>query len=571
MTALTRSTQRRLQKLKQVPSVWEGDRRLLDASLTDALEAGAESKGECLLWVDGTETLVRAMDIVPTGTGTEALVRTLIRAMENPHSSAQPSRPQKIVVRDREIQFFLRGVLQDLGITVDYAPELPLIDEIFRGLQEAARQQTPFLLSEYAEALLDIAAQLWHDAPWEALNEEKILEINLNYGDVETLYVSILGMMGVEYGILMYRSLDSLRQFRQQVLGSDESSQRLEEAFLEQDCFFLTFDQLERAPSLSSSEPFSRHLTAVKKKVPEDAAEMFEAIGLEPSFGNIHPLEGMRPSLDEEESPTVLVALTALHRFFKKNRKALGADEFPAISGSYRIPDPQTPTSTVSVGVATRPDLAKELFEIAASIGMAQLMNGAAPPLSVLSSASSPSPIVRDDLVPSDSFFSLGAMPWDVLDVVRHTVQVHQVTDDDFLTKADDFPLILIQTSRPKALKLIQGLQEAGGLQAICFNPGEDPFAAQRYDLGLLQANNGDLFLFGEFEDDDPVHMQARKKWDQRCQKTKGHCGLVIARGLKGASRGNPDLKDMMALFEVRSLSAQDLGLGSLELMPQFE
>jgi hypothetical protein len=46
---------------------------------------------------------------------------------------------------------------------------------------------------------------------------------------------------------------------------------------------------------------------------------------------------------------------------------------------------------------------------------------------------------------------------------------------------------------------------------------------------------------------------------------------LVIAKGLTGASRGNPKLKDMMALFEVRSLSAQELGIGTLRLVPQFD
>ena len=35
----------------------------------------------------------------------------------------------------------------------------------------------------------------------------------------------------------------------------------------------------------------------------------------------------------------------------------------------------------------------------------------------------------------------------------------------------------------------------------------------------------------------DPVHIQARKKWDQRCKKTKGYCGLVIAKGSKGCGK----------------------------------
>lgn len=132
-------------------------------------------------------------------------------------------------------------------------------------------------------------------------------------------------------------------------------------------------------------------------------------------------------------------------------------------------------------------------------------------------------------------------------------------------------PVVLIQTTRPKAKALIDQIQKAGGLRGIGFNPGEDPFEGERYDLGILQTENSNLYLFGEFPEADPTHIAARKKWEQRSQKIQGYCGLIIAMGLTGASRGNPKPRDMMAFFEARSLSAQELGLGMLQLMPQFE
>jgi len=45
---------------------------------------------------------------------------------------------------------------------------------------------------------------------------------------------------------------------------------------------------------------------------------------------------------------------------------------------------------------------------------------------------------------------------------------------------------------------------------------------------------------------------------------------LIIAKGLMGASRGQPQFKDMIALLEVRWVSAKDLGIGPLQLMPMF-
>lgn len=552
MTALNRSTARRLQQLRQVPSVWEGDRRVLAPRLIRNAETDSPQQGDCILWVDGSEGLVRAMDVVSSDAGPEAVVRTLLQAMEYPHSSGMPARPQKILVRDREIQFYLRGVLQDLNIVVDYAADLPLIDEIFRGLQGISADKPPELPAPYAQPILEVTRQIWQAEPWTTLDEEKIIAIELNYGDVETLYVSILGMLGMEYGILMYRSLESLKKFRQQVLTADDAPQTLEEAFLEQDCLFVTFDQLEDLPDLDE-------LSEADIEEQAGIAGFFAEMGVQPCFGNLHPLEGMRPMLYEEEARVILVALQALQRFFQQHLSKLGAEEFPVITSRYRIANPDQPSQKVSVKVATLPEVAEELYEMSAEAADGELETAF--------------PVLHNHLIPEDAFYSLGAMPWETLDILRTIVQIHEVDEagDDHARTADGFPVILIQTSRPKAKALIEGLQATGGLKAICFNPGEDPISEEHYDLGILQMQNGELHLFGEFFEQDPVHIQARKKWDQRCKKTKGHCGLVIAKGLKGASRGNPQLSDMMALFETRSISAKELGLGSLQLMPYLE
>ena len=335
MTALSGTTRRRLQKLRQVPSVWEGDRRALSPSMAANIEA-SRSQGECIIWMDGTEGFVRAMEMVQPDAGQEAIVRALLQAMEYPHASAPPARPQKIVVSDRELQFYLRGVLQDLDITVDYAAALPLIEEFFEGLQGMMQARPPELPEAFIPPIIEATRNIWNDAPWEILDEEKIISVDLNYGDVGTLHVSILGMLGMEYGLLMYRSLESLKKFRQQVLNGGDSPETLESAFLEQDCLFLTFDQNQ---SEFDDEPEAAE-ELDEEDIPEFAA--FEAAtGVRPSFGNLHPLEGMRPVLYDEEAAAVLVALDALHRFFRAHLDRLGADSFPAITSRYKIPDPK--------------------------------------------------------------------------------------------------------------------------------------------------------------------------------------------------------------------------------------
>ncbi len=543
MTSFNRSTSRRLKTLNQIPSVWEGDRRPLSTDVN----ADPEAKGDCILWVDGSQGVVRAMDVVASDTGPEAIVRTLMQAMEHPHSPGKPARPQRIVLRDREIQFFLRGVLQDLDIVVDYAPELPLINELFRGFTDILDSHTPDLPPQYAQTLREQAFKIWQLAPWEFLEEQQILSVEIDRWDVGTLYASVMGMLGMEYGILLYRSAESLKRFRAAVLSDEPSTEHLEEAFLKQDCLFLTF---ESDDEIDEDDEFG------------DLADL-PLSEISPTFGNIHPLEGLRSVLYEEEALSVLVALEALHRFIRDHRRQLSDDDsFMALSRRYRLTLPIIgEESSLSVTVSTLPDLALELEEMGGfddedddddeMLGMPMFQS------------------LRDDLVPEDSFLSLGVVSWEMREFLR--LGTHYQSAGEVTPTGDGLPVILIQTTRPKAKIVIESILEKGGLKAICFNPGADPDGGDRYDLGLLQTANDELFLFGEFLDDDSVHVEARRKWNQRCKQTQGLCGLIVSKGLTGAARGNPQLPDMMALFEGRAISSAELGLGILQLTPEID
>ncbi|MGB3404919.1 MAG: hypothetical protein WBA77_19705 [Microcoleaceae cyanobacterium] len=541
MVSLSPSTLRRLQSLPQMQSVWEGDRRLLsEDALLDGDEDG-EALEECIIWVDGSQGIVRAMDMVSADMGIEAVVRTLLRAIEHPQSPTLAARPQKIVVRDREIQFFLRGALQELGIVIEYVPNLPLIDEIFRGLQEVAESRPPQLPPGYTSSLTQKAYDIWKDAPWNRLGEHQIIAVELNCFDVETLYISTLGKLGMDYGVLMYRSMESLKQFRQRIVSHDPSD-NLEEAFLTQDCLFVTFDQIDQD---------------FEDEDEEVNLETLPLSEIQPSFGNLHPLEGLRSVLYEEEAAAVFVTLEAFHRFLGNCRIQLQDYEFPQITRKYRITTPaeNSDKQLISVQVSTLPELAQELYEMVSEETDEE------------ETFEVQLPMLRDDLVPRKTFLSLGMLPWDTMEYLRQHTQFHQAASEEIPQQGEGLPIILLQTTKPKAQAMIQSLQAAGGLAGICFNPGEDPVAGDRYDLGILQTQNGDLYLLGEFVGDDPVHLQAKQKWEQRCSKTQGGCGLIIAMGATGASKGQPGLKHMMALFEMRSLSPEDLGLGLLQLI----
>lgn len=549
MSALNRSTRRRLQQLPQIPSVWEGDRRPFGVNLAEAHDSDIAASGEYILWVDGSEGVIRSMDVVTPETGYEPVVRTLLRAMEHPQSPAMPARPQKIIVCDRQLQFFLRGVLQDLDITIDYVPDLPVIDALVRGFEQFASNRPPQIPPQYAELVMEKVDEAWFYAPWRTLADHQIIAIEINQWDVGTLYVSVMGMLGMEYGILLYRSLDSLQRFRASVLQQDTDN--LEAAFLGQDCLFITFEQIDEDDDDFDFDDDDDHGLAP-----------LSSPGIEPHFGSVHPLEGMRPFIYEEEALIIYVALDALNRFLKNTRKQLNSETLPKISKRYRVTiptgeDAEKPIENISVKVQTLPEVSAELLEMA---GIEEDEDTDFD----LAEISLP---LQDDLVPKNSFFSLGVVAWERLDLLKNEVDYYQ--PQPVKPAGEGLPVILIQTTRPKAKTIIKTIQNAGGLKGIGFNPGEDPMIGESYDLGILQTEDGTLYLCGEFVEDDPVHINARKKWEQRCKKTKGYCGLIIAKGLTGAARANPQLNDMMALFVARSLSSQDLGLGLLELIPE--
>jgi hypothetical protein len=534
MTAINLSTQRRLKQLPQIPSVWEGDRRHVD-QLVEELDLNvADNRQELIIWVDGVEGVVRSMEIVNATMGTEAIVRALIKAMEYPQTPAQPARPQKIVVRDRQLQFYLRGVVQDLEIVVDYVPQLPIIDELFNRFANMAGTRAPKLHRKYLDLLKETAREIWDLAPWSMLADYEAISIELKQWDIEKFYVSVMGMLGMEYGVLLYRSAESLQRFRAMALGED-GVQDMEAAFLGQDCIFVTFDAI--APGSTSD----------LGKLP--------ATAIEPNFGNIHPMEGMRPFLYEEEAIAAQVALCALKEFVEAFKPQLEAEKLPSLSQIVSAIAPDTQT-LLEITVETLPELSQELLEMHLELDDEHEFD----PLELP---------IREDLIPDDSFISLGMMPWDRVEMIRLVAGYHQTSEVQPL--GEGLPIILVQTTRPRAKEIIKRIKQAGGLQGICFNPGEDLNAGASFDLGILQLADGEMQLFGEFCNSSAVHIEARKKWNQRSQKTKGYCGLVIAQGLTGKARGNPGIPEMLAFLETKSLSDDDLGLGMLQLMPHLE
>ncbi|MBX2863902.1 MAG: hypothetical protein KTR27_10120 [Leptolyngbyaceae cyanobacterium MAG.088] len=524
MPPLSPFTRRRIQKLPQTSSVWEGGR----CSMPET-----DDERDCILWIDGHQGYVRSVDMVSAESGYEAVARSLLQAIEHPQGPAEPCRPRRVIVGDRELQFFLRGVLQDLDIDVAYGAKLPWLDEIFDHLISQLGVQSSSLPETYRERLCQKALALWHQAPWYRLCEQELLAVEVNRWDTNTLYVSILGMADVDYGLLLYRSLDSLLQFRERVLNCDSdglsdrmSAQVLQQVFLSQDCFFLNYA-----------------VTHPRQAEPDDY-----------EFGSIHPLEGMRNELDEDEAATLIVTLDALQRFFQKAPDPLNVLE--PIKKTLRVPNPMEGVSPkqCTVKVMSLPEVSTNLL-------------GETEQILDLGEDIVDEPVLQDDLIPDGALILLTKVSPERLTQLQASKARYQaMPKDKSRTNKAAWPVVIIQTSRPKAMALVEHIELIGGIKAMCFNPGHDPFKQLTFQLGVWQAGDSSLHLFHEYNVSDHYHCEALEKWHKQQLKSHGCCGIMIAAGATGQNRGNPQPKDIVAFLEVTFCQPEMLNLDPLVL-----
>jgi hypothetical protein len=532
MSIINPATRRQLQSLPKTSHVWEGARLELPAA---GSWGEGEEERECVVWIDGVEGIVRAMDTIGSIVGHEGVARTLLRAIQSPQPPAQPNLPQKIVVRDRQLQFYLRGALQELGIAIEYANELPLIDRLFERMLSSVKEPTPTLPPQYAKQVTNTIENLWRKAPWQILADCEIFKIEVNRWDIDTLYVCCLGMMGVEYGVLLYRTLDSLEQFRV-AAGGDESTAAMESAFLSQDCIFVTFDasDMNDVPL----PPFASRSAKSKGKIPEI------------QLGSIHPLEGMRPFLYEEEALLTFVGIGAFVKFVDMHRRELSQEPLPPIEETLEIVlPPNAPEKKLSVVVSTQPEITERLLDLMDDYDDDDDDDDDDDEEIELS----------HDWLPDNSFVNLASLSWQAIDNISKSAKYYRISADLPRTTGG-LPVLIVQTSRNKVSKLVEAIDRAGGLEGICLVPSFDEFWGTHFFVGILRFISGENQVFGEYREDDTGESILVKKWGELLVASQGNCALIIAQGISGKNAHNPTPSDIIAAISTQAITPDVLG-----------
>ena len=366
MDRLSPATIRRLRRLPQPrETVWEGDRLTLDTEIanTGLANSGIETTGQseqpaehqradCFVWVNRSEQLVRGIDAAMAGDGPNAFVQSLLKAMEEPlgwpDEPAEPQRPSHIIVRDRELHFLLRGVLRDLEICVQYEPELPYVDQLLPGLCELM-DMADDISEQLYKVLAEKAYDLWQVAPWKRLLDSEILSVEMKALGIDApLYISVIGRLGLEQGLVIYRSLHALTCFREAIAQAGDRLAEMQAAFAAQDCLFLNYE-----PKVET--PFVHKLRLVNEP-------NWDNIDLD--FGSIHPSEGLRSRLDLTELSILYGTLEAVLRFWRSHHKKFSQGSFPPCKSRYKVAipaalQPVENMEPVMITVKTQPVLAR--------------------------------------------------------------------------------------------------------------------------------------------------------------------------------------------------------------------
>jgi hypothetical protein len=515
---LSPATIRRLKRLPQVPHVWEGAKISLPGQMVGD---GAAIGQKMVLWMDGSEGIARSLESADESFGNEVMVRSLIRAIESPQGPYPQVRPMKVLVADREEQFYLRGVLSDLDIEVGYVSELPTIQQLFERFSQIREQAPDELPPAYEQLLSTAAKEIWQTAPWEVLHDFQILEVVLDRWDVEKFYACVMGKMGQEFGILLYRTMDTVRQFRAAAVAQEDfdemNMESLEKTFLSQDCIFCSYDLLaDQLPGRKSNYDFN--------------------------YGSIHPLEGIRSLLDPEEALATYAALMAIKKFFVAEKANL-LPEAPLIQRKIKITLPkdlpialdmgQTASAkrSVEVQVSTMPYFSQELMALTDGEWDDE--------------EDDDDDNLQDDLLPDRCAISTGTIPWSLLEELELTVPRCTVQMD--LPLKAGMPVIIVQSTRQEMLKTINHIVNSGGLESITFSDVVHPVTGEDMFLGVAMLSDGEFQVIGEFS------VVQGKNWIDNCKKSQGRCAFIIAQGFTARSKlGPPKNKDILAIWEAK-------------------
>lgn len=156
----------------------------------------------------------------------ETVLEVLLKAMKGPLLGpllspllglGRRGRPIRITLDDTDLVRALAPHLAEIGVSCDYKPVLPLVDDTLRrmGARMTKREPIPGLLSvpgatePLVRELFEAAANYYRQKPWREIDNADPIEVRFP-SEGRVRYAVVLGSGGETFGLALYESLDDL-------------------------------------------------------------------------------------------------------------------------------------------------------------------------------------------------------------------------------------------------------------------------------------------------------------------------------------------------------------------------
>jgi hypothetical protein len=206
--------------------VWEVGRRTLNVHVEEL--ARRQEQPEILLAVQaGASSGIILGNPITSHAPPTALADFVLQAMRQP-LIGKPRRPAVIRVASQADAEILAVALTTTGVALEIAAHLEALEAIqaemaamFGGLTQDYRTQATRAGETLSEAGLaaffNTARAFYRQEMWTAYSDEVMFEIVLEPASTagSTLYGIVMGSMGSEFGLALFRSFDDLQQFHE--------------------------------------------------------------------------------------------------------------------------------------------------------------------------------------------------------------------------------------------------------------------------------------------------------------------------------------------------------------------
>jgi len=276
------------------------------------------------LWIVLPEGLILAADISLPQAPEGWFAETLRAAMERSKEQLEP--PSRIRVADQALAAELRAAHGDIEVVVAPTPET---DEAYASLLASMGASPPSYLEDnlppaLVEQLFRAAERLYRLAPWK-IGCEYPIRVDVPRFGIDGACLAVIGQARVDYGFLLFPSLDAYDTFGQ--IGESMGEGELPESF--------------GTPLLSLS--FEK-----KKALPPSVVQTIQQNKWPVAGTNAYPLahhrdeSGLLLPLTESDARTLIVTANALVTFCTLHRDVLSGENPMPISESFAGDDDVT-------------------------------------------------------------------------------------------------------------------------------------------------------------------------------------------------------------------------------------